>query len=266
MEHEAHWSSSEVDFLAVPVVIAVFVLALFWLNPILFIALILTDLGILLVLGFIILSGWHAADRKTSGQILAVSNAAKLRQYVGEMAYVIHAEFNWALGRVRIVEVRNDVVFLFKPAWNLSVPASAVLVHCEDLRVIEMAASECVVQLRVLGRQLKAIGLGPVSKWEDREKQIVAPRPRGNIAFRAEFSQAGSSMQHEISIYAPVERNPDYTLVTVLDGKETSIQYGNNVEISKKFAVIQIDYRARGFRYVGAQTGESPDPLYLSTP
>jgi hypothetical protein len=41
--------------------------------------------------------------------------------------------------------------------------------------------------------------------------------------------------------------------------------YGSNVEISKKFAILQIDWRAEGYQHGGGGTGGSSERLFLIT-
>jgi len=103
------------------------------------------------------------------------------------------------------------------------------------------------------------------NKWEHRGVWLSGARPRRGVAFHAEFRHARSSKRRQILIYSPGDGNPDYTLVTLVDGKETDVVYGSNVEISRKFAVTQVDYSAEGFRYLEGRKEESPVPLFLFT-
>jgi hypothetical protein len=41
--------------------------------------------------------------------------------------------------------------------------------------------------------------------------------------------------------------------------------YGSNVEISKKFAIPQIDWHAEGYQHGGGATGGSSERLFLIT-
>jgi len=139
------------------------------------------------------------------------------------------------------------------------------LVQCDKLQIVEVPEGGCALQIKILERYGETLQLGEIRKWEERGTSPTAPLPRGGNVFHADYSQDGSSKRRGIYIYAPTEGNPQYTLVTLADGKETGVLYGGNVEISKKFALIQVDYRAEGFRYSGGGTGARPDPLFLFT-
>jgi hypothetical protein len=165
-----------------------------------------------------------------------------------------------------IVEVSEDsVLTLFTPAGYSSSAAFAVYVHCDELQIVEVPVGSCPVQIKILKRYSDTIQLGEIKKWEDRGAPATKPLPRGSSVFYADYTKDESPKRRSIHIYAPIEGNPSYTLVSFVDGKEAVVLYGDNVEISKKFAVVQVDYRTEGFRYSGGGTGASRNTLFLFT-
>jgi hypothetical protein len=202
------------------------------------------------------------ADNTTKTPTLADRNAAKLRKYIGKTAKVSEGSGGWGTPP-EIVEVNEDnIVTLFTPAGYSSTSAFAICVHCEQLQIVE----EPTLQIRVLQRYGDPIQLGEIKRWQDKGAPSSGkPLPRGRSVFNANYSLPGSSQRRGINIYAPADGNPQYTLVTLIDGQETDVLYGSNVEISKKFAILQIDWRAEGYQYGGGGTGGSPERLFLFT-
>jgi len=129
----------------------------------------------------------------------------------------------------------------------------------------EAPVGGCHLQIRILKRYGDTRQLGQIPDWDLRDNRLTTPLPRGGNAFHADYTKGGSSERRGIFIYAPTDGNPMYTLVTKQNGEEVgSPMYDNNVEISKKFAVIHVGYRAEGFQYGGGGTGTSPQPLFIS--
>jgi len=200
------------------------------------------------------------ANNTTPAPTLADRNAAKLRKYIGKTARVSEGAHGWGTSP-EIVEVNEDnIVTFFTPAGYSSTTAFAICVHCEQLQIVE----EPTLQIRVLQRYADPIQLGEIKRWQDKGMPSSSkPLPRGNNVFNANYTLPGSSQRRAINIYAPVDGNPQYSLVTLVDGQETSFLYGSNVEISKKFAILQIDWRAEGYQHPGGGTGGSSERLYL---
>lgn len=193
----------------------------------------------------------------------AEKNAAKLQKYLRKRAAVTEGGNTWGAMGAEIVEVRDEIVTLFVPSGYSSSSAFAVYVRCDELEMIEAPAGGCDVQIRILKRYGVAREMGQIARWEQREAPQTAPLPRGNNCCHAEYTKDGSPTRRGIFIYSPTNGNPQYTLVTMEDGHETGVYYDNNVEISKKFAIIQVGYRNEGFRYGGGASGGSPDPLFI---
>jgi hypothetical protein len=195
----------------------------------------------------------------------AEKTATKLKKYLRKKAFVSEGKNNWGAGGAEIVDVSEDnILTLFVPAGYSSSSAYAVYVRCDELEMIEAAGGGCDLQIRVLKRYGDAREMGQISNWDQKEAPPTQPRPRGNNAYHADYTKDGSSERRGIYIYAPTNGNPMYTLVMMQNGREVGApMYDNNVEVSKKFAVIQVQHRAEGFRYGGGGTGFSPDPLYI---
>lgn len=199
-------------------------------------------------------------------QSLAERNAERLRKYLRKRTTVSEGNGSWGAGGAEIVEINQDnILTLFVPAGYASSSAYAVSVRCDELEVIEEPVGGCAVQLRILKRYGDTRQLGQIRNWDERGGAPPQPLPRGANAYRADYNKPGSPTRRGIYVFAPTDGNPQYTLVTLEDGRETGIMYDNNVEISKKFAVIQVQYRAEGFSCAGSASGVSPDPLYICT-
>jgi hypothetical protein len=196
----------------------------------------------------------------------AERNALKLRKYIRKTAHVSEGNGNWGGMGAEIVGVSEDnVLTLFVPAGYTSTAAFAVYVHCDELQIVEEPVGSCALQIKILKRYGNTLQLGEIRKWDDRGTPPTKPLPRGDTVFYANYIQVGSAKARRILVYAPTEGNPLYTLATVVDQKETGVAlYGDNVEISKKFAIIQVEYRAEGYRYTGG-TGGGSHQLFLST-
>jgi len=249
--------------LAIPFVSALFLLLLFWLTPILLLVLIVADLVGISIVALMLVLGWRAGENKSNVATLAQRNSDKLQKYSGQRAYVTKGMGNESIGTAQIVKLHKNILVLSTVSEDLPT-AATVLVDCKDLQIVEVPMGVCAVQIKLLAHHLNKIPLKPSETWESRRTLLATTRPRGRVAFHARFSRVGSPKRREILIYNPIEGNPDYTLVAFVDGKETTVLYGSNIEISKQFAMTQIDYRAAGFEYVGEETGASPDPLFLS--
>jgi hypothetical protein len=83
------------------------------------------------------------------------------------------------------------------------------------------------------------------------------------MVFHAMYRDPGSPHKRGIYIYAPTEGNPQYTLQTFVNQLEDVVLYGDNVEVSKRFAVIQVEYRAAGCRFDSGGGGH--DSLFVCT-
>jgi hypothetical protein len=197
----------------------------------------------------------------------AEKNALKLRKYIRKTARVSEGTGHWGAMGAEIVDVSEDnVLTLFVPAGFSSSVAFAVYVQCDELQIVEESVGACALQITILKRYGNTLELGEIRKWDDRGTHPTKPLPRGDTVFYANYTQIGSSKDRRVLIYAPTEGNPLYTLATIVDGKETEvILHGDNVEISKQFAIIQVEFRAEGFRYNGGTGAGGSHRLFLTT-
>ena len=193
---------------------------------------------------------------------LAERNALRLRKYLRKTATVSEGSGDWGGMDAEIVDVSEDnVATLFVPAGFSSSSAFAVYVQCDELQIIEVAVGGCAVQIKILKRYGDTLQLGELRKWDDRVTPSTKPLPKGFNVFDANYNQPGTSKARRVLIYAPREGNPKYTLVAIADGKETAVIYGDNVEISKRFALLQVEIHVEGLRYNGGSG--NPQGLFL---
>jgi hypothetical protein len=197
----------------------------------------------------------------------AERNALKLRKYIRKVAQVSEGKGDWGAMGAELVELSEDnILTLFVPAGYSSSVAYAVYVHCDELQIVEEPVGSCALQIKVLQRYGNTLQLGEIRKWDDRRISPTKSLPKGETVFYANYILVGSAKSRRILIYAPTEGNPLYTLATVVDGTENDVVvYGDSVEISKKFAIIQIEYRAEGFRHNGGTGAGGSHQLFLTT-
>jgi hypothetical protein len=195
----------------------------------------------------------------------AEMNAEKLRRHLWQNARITEGNGSWGANGAQIVEVSdNSVVTLFVPAGYSSSSAWAQMVRCDKLHLVEPPSG--LVQIKILERYGDVIQLGDIRKWEDRTRPSTSPRPRGANVFSANYRLDGSSAKRGVYIYAPTDGNPEYTLAKFADGTETDAIYGGGLEISKRFAILQIEWMEEGF--IGDGKGGGPKPskhLYFFT-
>jgi hypothetical protein len=197
----------------------------------------------------------------------AERNGLKLRKYLRKTAQVSEGDGHWGAMGAEIVEVSEDnILTLFVPAGYSSSTAFAVYVHCDELQIVEEPVGSCGLQVKIVKRYGNTLQLGEIRKWDDRRMPPTKSPPRGDTVFYANYILVGSTKSRRILIYAPTDGNPLYTLATVVDGKENDVvMYGDDVEISKKFAIIQVEYRAEGFRHNGGTGAGGSHRLFLTT-
>jgi len=194
----------------------------------------------------------------------AERNAAKLRFYLRKTAQVSELQGTWGGMGAEIVEVNEDnILTLFVAAGHSSSSAWAQCVHCDKLQIVEAPVGGCALQLKVLERYGEPIQLGEIRRWEDRNIPSTSPRPRGDVIFHVKYRDPSSPHKRGIYIYAPTEGNPQYTLQTFVDQKAGPFLYGDNIDISKKFAILQVEYLAAGCQF--DTTGGGHESLFVCT-
>ena len=104
---------------------------------------------------------------------------------------------------------------------------------------------------------------GNVRRWEDRDQLEPAPAipEKGHSAYYAVYSKAGSNEKRELDIYTA----KDGTNRFVLEARPSGEQFtGDNVDISRRFMMMQVDIKAAGFTHSQSGNAGSQYPLYVS--
>lgn len=190
----------------------------------------------------------------------ADKNAAVLRRYLRRCAFVSEGQGNWG-NCPEIVEVADNIVTLFTPYGSTSSVAWFAQVRCEDIEISEVAYGSCPVRLKILKRYgQNAVHLGQISKWEDRLREPARPAfPRGGAAYSATYTKPGAPERRSLFVYASSEGVNSFLLEASTGESAT----GDNVEISKRFMLLQIEYYASGFHRSTAGGGGGQFPLFV---
>jgi hypothetical protein len=160
-----------------------------------------------------------------------------------------------------IVQVSDDnIVTLFTPRGGLTTAAWCVRVRCDELEITEIPEGSCPLRIKVLKRYGQDVQLGEITKWEDRLQAAVTVS-KGSQAYHAAYGKAGISETRTLNIYASADGRNSFVLEASPGGTST----GDNVEISKRFMLLQVDYEAAGFSHRSSGTGSSPFPLFIKT-
>lgn len=196
----------------------------------------------------------------------AEKTAAKLRNHIGDRAYVTnHDGSSWGGMGAIIAEVNDDIVTLFTPSSQSSSRAMANFVQCDKLQFLEVAIGGCPVQIKILERFGSPVDYGEAKTWAERSGTPATALPRGNNVFSATYRKDGIGPKRGIYVYDPTNGNPNYTLVTRdKDGQEeTGFWYCNGAkELATKFNVIQLEWVTDKWRWDG---GSGSGSLFLFT-
>lgn len=158
-----------------------------------------------------------------------------------------------------IVEVKDDIVALFTPR-SASTRASCVRVYCGDLEITEIPKGLCPLQLQVLKRYGPTVPLGEITRWEDRDKPAATPAfAKGDSAYQAGYGKAGSSERRSLAVFTSKDGANSF----MLEASTGEQVIGDNVEISKQFMIMQVQYEADGFTRHNSGTGISPYQLFI---
>jgi hypothetical protein len=190
----------------------------------------------------------------------AQRNADILRRHMGACASVTEGQGNWPSTPL-IVEVSEaNIVMLFSPSAGSNPQAWCVQVDCGELEVAEIPHGACPLRLRVLRRYGPNVPLGEITRWEDRNLPAAAPRfNRGGNVYHATFSRPGSAETRSLHVYASAGGANSFLLETLAGERVVA----DNVEISRRFMLFEIDYRSAGFNRSGSGTGGSPHQLFI---
>ena len=199
----------------------------------------------------------HTKPQPTAAQRMA----AKLRGYIGQNATVSEGKGVWG-SSIEIAEVNDDcIATLFSPASYSSTQAWAVNVHCNDLELVDMAGQ---LRLRVNKRYGDTMDLGNLKRWADRNQTVTAPEfpEKGHCAYNVVYSKAGSAEKRELDIYAAKDGSNRF----VLEARPSGAKFaGDNVDISKRFMMLQVEIEAEGFTHSQSGNAGSQYPLYVKT-
>jgi hypothetical protein len=191
----------------------------------------------------------------------AQKNAEILRGHIGACVAVSTAVGGWP-SPPEIVDVSEDcIVSLFTPKGYSSGQAYLVRVDCNELEITEYPKGSCPIQMKVNAQYGTTVPLGEITKWEDRQKP-AAKRifAKGNNVAFALYEKPGASDQRIVSIHACSDGSNSFLLQTS-GGDQME---ANNVEISKRFMALHIDYLSAGFVRRNFSQGNSLIQLYIS--
>ena len=213
------------------------------------------------------LDGAHAhlqqiAENTRKPVTQAERKADILRKYLGANVSVSEGPGGWP-NAPELVEVNNDnIVSLFTPHGYSSGRASSVNVHCDDLEITEIPQGSCPIRLKVLKRHGDPVRLGEITKWADRfQKEAVPVFAKGDCVGYVTFAKPGSPERRSLYVY----ESKDGANSFLLEASTGETPTGDNVEISKRFAIMYVEYLAAGFTRSSASSGGGQRyPLFLS--
>lgn len=161
-----------------------------------------------------------------------------------------------------IVEVKDDIVTLFTPRTGSSNHAWCARVYCGDLEISEIPRGASPLQLKIIKRYGVDVQLGEITRWEDRDQPAAIPTfAKGDVAYRATFNKPGSPERRSLAIFTSKDGANSF----LLEASTGETLTGDNVEISKLFMMMFVDYEAQGFTRNSAGTGGSLHRLYIHT-
>ena len=148
-----------------------------------------------------------------------------------------------------------NIVTLFTPIAGSNPQASRVQVDCDELDIVEIPYGSCPLRLHVRRRHDQSVPLGETTRWEDRNLPAAAPRfNKGGNVYHATFSKQGSAETRRLHVYASADGTNSFLLEASAGEKVVA----DNVDISRRFMLYEIGYRAAGFNRNGSGTGGSP--------
>jgi hypothetical protein len=189
----------------------------------------------------------------------AERNAETLRKHLRTNVAVVNQDGGTWPGSPEIAEVsEQNIVALFLPRTPSSGAASCVHVRCDDLEIVEIPQRP--LQLKVLKRYGSDVQLGEITKWEDRFHPAAKPTfAKGGVVRHATYNKPGSAETRSIHVYASKDGGNSF----LLEASTQESVVGDNVEISKRFMVLQVEYEAAGFNCKGSSTGGNPYQLFI---
>jgi len=191
----------------------------------------------------------------------AERNAEILRKYIGACVPVLEGRGIWSSTPL-IVEVSDaNIVTLFTPSAGSSQQAWCVKVHCGDVEIAEIPHGSCPLRMKVLKRYGPDVQLGEITKWEDRMLPAAAPTfNKGGYVYHATFSKQGSAETRRLYVYASADETNSF----LLEASTGERVVADNVEISKRFMLLDVDYESAGFSRSGSgASGDSRYRMYI---
>jgi len=79
------------------------------------------------------------------------------------------------------------------------------------------------------------------------------------MAYHASYTKPGSSERRTLIVFASKDGANSFLLETAKGEKFIA----DNVGISKRFLLLEVEYKSEGFTYGGGGTGYTKYPLYL---
>jgi hypothetical protein len=193
----------------------------------------------------------------------AERNAEILRRHIGACVSVTEGTNSGWPSTPLIAEVNEaNIATLFTPSAGSNPQATGVPVDCGELDIVEIPNGSCPLRLHVRRRYGSTIQLGEITRWEDRVLPQAAPRfNKGSSVYYLMFTKQGSSDTRALYVYASADGSNSF----LLEASTGERVVANNVEISKRFVLLAIDYLAAGFNRGNSGTGGSPHRLYIPT-
>jgi hypothetical protein len=164
-------------------------------------------------------------------------------------------------GTPMIVEVSDaNIVTLFTPSTGSSPNASCIQVECGELEISDIPLGSCPLRFHVRRRYGPSVPLGQIRRWEDRNAPAAAPRfNKGGNVYHASFSKPGISETRSLHLYVSADGTNSFLLETSAGERAVA----DNVEISRRLMLLEIDYRSAGFNRTASGSGGSPHQLFI---
>ena len=189
----------------------------------------------------------------------AERNAEMLRGHLGSCVSVTEGQGAWPSTPL-IAEVSEaNIVTLFTPSAGSNPQAWYVQVDCGELEIADTPHGSCPLMMKVLKRYGPNVPLGEITKWEDRRLPSATPKfiKGGNVHYQT-FTRPGET--RTLYVYASSDGSNSF----LLEASTGETTVADNVEISKRFVLLAVDYLAAGFSR--GNSGTSGASIVSSSP
>jgi len=188
----------------------------------------------------------------------AERNAEILRRHIGACLSVTEGQGAWPTAPLVVAVNEANIATLFAPSVGSNPQAWCIQVDCGELEIAEIPQGACPLRARVLRRYGPLVPLGEITRWEDRNLPAAAPIfNRGGNAHYLLFSRQGEA--RSLYVYTSADGSNSF----LLEASTGERIVADNVEISKRFVLLAIDYLASGFSRGNSGTSGSPHRLYI---